>query len=459
MGETAKNTNPAEQIQNKHEAVKKAFNYFAMTKIYYDRACEILDIPQALHDKFLTFKGVHKVDCFIPLDNGDEGANFTGWRVVHTKLNGPGKGGIRYHPSVNEDDVKALAFLMTWKNALVEVPFSGAKGGIACDPSALSKEELQRLTIEYAEQIVHLIGPESDIPAPDLGTGANEMGLIVKVYEDRGSGSPREAVVTGKPLELGGIEGRVEATGKGLFIVIKTMMDKLYIPMNSATAVIQGFGNVGSWTAKYLHEAGVKLVAISDKDGAIINTVKGIDPYALEKYMRQNKSARVSVFPEGERAGKDEIWAIPATILVPAAIENSINAENAAQISAKIIAEGANGPTTPEAETILLDKGSHIIPDILANSGGVIVSYLEHQENVTRRYGPLKRTRREVENELQAFMQKAFENVWRIHKRNLLTMREASYTLAVHRLALRAKRRGRWYAKNYNEDALIVEKI
>lgn len=429
------------------------FSYFTMTRQFYDRACEILNVPETLHDKFLTFKGKYEVDCFVEMDNGT-GTEFIGWRVVHTKLNGPGKGGIRYHPDVNMEDVKALAFLMTWKNALVEVPFSGAKGGIACNPDALSQAELQRLTQEYAEQIVHLIGPDFDIPAPDLGTNAEQMGIIVKVYEDRGSGMPRNAVVTGKPLELGGIDGRVEATGKGLSLVIQEALEKFYIPLNRTTAVIQGFGNVGSWTAKYLRDLGVKIIAISDQYGAVVNLESGINPYALEKYTHSSQNRRVAGFPDSETCERDEIWKIKTTILVPAAVENSITIKNAHYISARIVAEGANGPMTPEAEKILLQNGITVIPDILANSGGVIVSYLEHQENITRRYGPLKRSRREVDNELKDFMLRAFSNILRISKLKGLTLREASYVLAIHRIACAAKARSRWYAKNYNKNAL-----
>lgn len=440
-------------MQDLKSADSTKFNYFEMTRKFYDRACEILAVPENLHDKFLTFKGIYRVDCFIELDNG-RGANFRGWRVIHTKLNGPGKGGIRYHPSVDENDVTALAFLMTWKNALVQVPFSGAKGGISCDPSALSRAELDRLTQEYAEQVIHLIGPDFDIPAPDLGTGPREMGIIVKIYEDRGTGIPRNAVVTGKSLELGGIEGRVEATGKGLAIIIQEAAEKLYVQLDSATAVVQGFGNVGSWTAKLLHDAGIKIIAISDQNGAIVNTKQGVNPYTLERYLLQNKSGGVSEFPEGESRGREDVWGIPTTILVPAAVENSITEKNASKICARIIAEGANGPITPEAEKILLGNGATIIPDILANSGGVIVSYLENQENITRRYGPLKRNRKETERDLKSFMLNAFSATWRISMLKKLTLRETAYALAVHRLALAAKARSRWYADGYNEKAL-----
>lgn len=432
------------------------FSYLQMATDYYNRACDTLNAPAKLRDKFLTFKGTHKVDCYIPMDNGDDGMNFTGWRVVHTKLNGAGKGGIRYHPSVNEDDVKALAFLMTWKNALVEVPFSGAKGGICCDPSALSSNELELLTKEYAEQIIHLIGPDLDIPAPDLGTGPKEMGIIVKVYEDRGIGNPRNAVVTGKPLELGGIEGRVEATGKGVSIVVQNVAERLYIPLSSATAVVQGFGNVGSWSAKFLHDMGIKIIAVSDQYGAIINATKGINPHMLERYSIKSKDHSVCGFPESESCDREDIWGIPCTILVPAAVENSINSKNAAQINTRLVVEGANGPVTPDAEEILLANGVTVIPDILANSGGVIVSYLEHQENMTHRWGPLKRTKNEVEKDLTAFMIRALDTAWRVHKVKDRTLREACYILAVHRLAKSAKARSRWYAMEYNDHALDV---
>jgi len=432
------------------------FSYLKMATDYYNRACDILDVPTSLRNKFLTFKGTHKVDCFIPLDNDNNGMNFTGWRVVHTRLNGPGKGGIRYHPSVSEDEVKALAFLMTWKNVLVEVPFSGAKGGISCDPAKLSENELELLTKEYAEQLIHLIGPDLDIPAPDLGTGPKEMGIIVKVYEDRGSGNPRNAVVTGKPLELGGIEGRIEATGKGISLIVQDVAERLSIPLNSSTAVIQGFGNVGSWTAKFLHDMGIKIIAISDQYGAVINETEGINPYTLEEYSLKNQNRSVCGFPESDTSGREDIWRIPCTILVPAAIENSINSQNAAQIKARIVPEGGNGPITPDAEEILLHNGVKIIPDLLANSGGVIVSYLENQEDMAHRWGPLKRSQSEVERDLKSFMIRALDTVWHIQDVKGYTIREACYMLAVHRLAKSAKARSRWYAADYNEKAFDI---
>ena len=432
-------------------------DFLGMTQSYYDRACDILNVPEDLRRKFLTFKRTLKVDCFIERDDG-EAAEFTGWRVVHTNLNGPGKGGIRYHPNVSEQDVKALAFSMTWKNALVQVPFSGAKGGVACDPSSLSETELDALTREYTEQIIHLIGPDRDIPAPDLGTTAKQMGIMVKVYEDRGEGSPRNAVVTGKPLELGGIDGRIEATGKGVYLIAREVARRnRSICLNSATAAIQGFGNVGSWTAKFLHDAGVKIIAVSDQHGAVINMKQGINPYVLEKYALNSANRSVHGFPCCESAKREAIWTLPPyTLLVPAAVENSITEKNAQGINAEIIVEGANGPTSPQAERILLDKGVLIVPDILANAGGVIVSYLEYQENITRRWGPLKRTKSGVFKELEDFLMNALDNVLRIHEKNKFTLREAAYALAVHRLACSAKARSRWYAKKYNEKNLDV---
>lgn len=438
------------------EAQEERFSYLQMATDYYNRACDLLDAPTSLRKKFLTFKGEYKVDCFIPLDDDCDGMNFPGWRVIHTKLNGAGKGGIRYHPSVSLDEVKALAFLMTWKNVLVQVPFSGAKGGICCDPSTLSEKELELLTKEYAEQLIHLIGPDLDIPAPDLGTGPKEMGIIVKVYEDRGTGTPRNAVVTGKPLELGGIEGRIEATGKGISTIVQNVAERLYIPLSSATAVIQGFGNVGSWTAKFLHDMGIKIIAVSDQHGAVINDKTGINPYTLELYSIKKQNRGVSGFPEADTCGREDIWEIPCTILVPAAIENSVNSQNATKIKARILAEGANGPVTPAAEKILLDNGVNVIPDILANSGGVIVSYLENQENITHRWGPLKRSKNEVERDLRVVMLRALDSVWRVHKVREHTIREACYMLAVHRLAKAAKARSRWYAMKYNDNALDI---
>src|SRR5438309_2888278 len=299
---------------------------------------------------------------------------YTGFRVQHNLARGPAKGGLRFHPGVTLDEVKALAMWMTWKCAVVDLPFGGAKGGVICDPKRLSRDEQARLIRRYATEISVLVGPESDIPAPDVGTTPQHMAWFMDTISmHKGCSVP--ATVTGKPLAVGGSEGRLEATGRGLTFCVLEALDHLHLKGAESTAVVQGFGNVGSVTAKLLNqEAGVSILALSDSTSAIYNG-HGLDLYEADLYKREHGS--FDGFPGADNIDQDELLELDCTILVPAALEGQIRADNAARVKAKIVAEGANGPTTTMADDILNDRGAFIIPDILANAGGVTVSYFE----------------------------------------------------------------------------------
>jgi len=298
---------------------------------------------------------------------------FTGYRVIHSTNRGPAKGGIRYHPSVDLDEIKALALLMSLKCAIANLPFGGAKGGVAVDPASLSARELERLTRRYTFELIPIIGPEKDIPAPDVGTNAQVMAWIMDTYSiDKGYAVP--GVVTGKPIALGGSQGREEATARGCVYNILSALKALNYDKPSLTVAIQGFGNVGSNAAKILYDLGFKIVGLSDVAGAIANP-SGIDPYRVEKHAQEAKT--VAGYPEAEDIARESLLSLPCDILIPAALENQITEGNAADIKAKIVAEGANAPTTEEADRILAESNIFLIPDILANSGGVTVSYFE----------------------------------------------------------------------------------
>ncbi len=351
---------------------------------------------------------------------------FTSFRVQHSIARGPGKGGIRYHPGVTLDEVQALAAWMTWKSAVVNIPFGGAKGGIVVDPSKLSLGELERLTRRYAADMMHLFGPDSDVPAPDVGTGPQVMAWIMDTV------SMREAhavpgVVTGKPLVLGGSLGRVEATGRGVMITVREAAKRIGLNLKGATATVEGFGNVGSISAKLLHQLGVVFTHVSDVNGAI-HSPKGIDIPALLKYVEQKKT--VVGFPGTKKVDSDEVLFADVDIVIPAALENRITEEKAKHIKCKIIAEGANGPTTPEADVILDKKKILIIPDILCNAGGVTVSYFEWVQN---RIGYFW-SEEEVNSRLEEKMNMSFLDVWKMKEQYNTSLRIAAYMLAIKRV-------------------------
>src|SRR3989442_2882492 len=352
---------------------------------------------------------------------------FTGYRIQHTPTRGPGKGGIRYHPSVTLNEVKALAMWMTWKCAVVGIPYGGAKGGVVCDPKTMSAQQLETLTRRYTTEIELLIGPERDIPAPDVNTNSQTMAWIMDTYSMH-QGYTALAVVTGKPLAIGGSEGRNEATARGAVYTIIEAAKHLGMDIEGARVVVQGFGNAGMFSAKLLAELGAIVVGVSDTGGGIFSE-KGIDPTKVDAYKRETGS--VSGFPGTERVTNPELLQLPCDILVPAAIENQIDRDNAPRIKAKIVAEAANGPTSPEADRVLFERGIFLIPDILCNAGGVTVSYFEWVQDLQNLFW----REATINARLKEVMVRSFSDVLNISEKHKVDMRTAAYMLAVQRVA------------------------
>jgi glutamate dehydrogenase (NAD(P)+) len=350
---------------------------------------------------------------------------YIGYRIQHDKARGPMKGGLRFHPEVDTGEVFALASLMTWKTAVVNLPYGGAKGGIAIDPKKLSQGELERITRKFVDEIHDVIGPDKDIPAPDMGTNAQVMAWIMNQYEKYHGFSP--ACVTGKPLELHGAEGREEATGRGVAIIARCLMEKLKKPLAGSTIALQGFGNVGSFTAKFLHEMGAKLVAVSDAFGGVKNPA-GLDIPKLLEYSTAN--GKVSGFPGSEPISNAELLAAEVDVLIPAALGGVLHKDNAGDVRAKSIIEAANGPTTPEADEIFAKKNIHVVPDILANAGGVTVSYFEWVQN--RQY--FKWQLQQVRQQLEQVMTESFDKVWSVAEEKKVLLRTAAYILGISRV-------------------------
>ncbi len=362
----------------------------------------------------------------IPMDNGKIEV-FEGYRVIHNDVLGPSKGGIRYAPDVTLDEMKALAAWMTWKCSIVNIPFGGAKGGIKCDPQKLSLNELERLTRRFTSNLLDVFGPERDIPAPDMNTNEQTMAWIMDTYSMH-SKRTVTAVVTGKPMILGGSQGRREATGRGVMIVSIGALQKLGIKPSEATAVVQGFGNVGSIAAQLLYEQGVKIIGLSDIYGAIYNKEGFNIPEVLD-YVEKNKT--LQKFHNSEPITNEELLELECDLLVPAAKEDQINAKNAPKLKCKIIAEGANGPTTAKADPILQEKGVLVIPDILANAGGVTVSYFEWVQDRMGFFWTLNR----VNTRLERMMDEAFTNVYKTAAKYDVPLRIGAYILAIDKVA------------------------
>jgi glutamate dehydrogenase (NAD(P)+) len=359
---------------------------------------------------------------------------FEGYRVQHSMSRGPSKGGIRYHPDVTLDEVRALAMWMTWKCALTGIPFGGAKGGIACDPKAMSKGELERMTRRFTSEIVNEIGPEVDIPAPDVNTSGETMAWIFDTYS-MNKGYPVLGIVTGKPLGIGGSLGREEATSRGAFFTVREALKRTGRSFDGLTSVVQGFGNVGSYLAVFLHEAGAKVVGISDSAVALYNE-KGIDIPAAFAWKREQGTLRG--FTGAEEIDADELLELECDLLAPCALEQVITEENADRIMASILCEGANGPLTPEADAILEEKGVVILPDILANAGGVVVSYFEWVQGLQQYFW----SEEEVNSRLDEIITRAFDETWQLHEERELPMRIAAYGVAVQRVADATTMRG-----------------
>ncbi|HET8901472.1 MAG TPA: Glu/Leu/Phe/Val dehydrogenase [Holophagaceae bacterium] len=396
-------------------------------------AAQLYGLEDALFKVFMAPSRSMVVSLPVMMDDG-RWEVFTGYRVQHNVARGPAKGGIRYHPGVTFDEVKALSAWMTWKCAVVDVPFGGGKGGIICDPTKMSQGELERLTRRYIAEIMDIIGPNRDVPAPDAGTNAQTMAWVLDTYSMHVR-QTENAVVTGKPLGIGGSLGRNEATGRGVLIVAREAMQRLGKPLAGATVAVQGFGNVGSQSARLLHEAGARVVAVSDVNGAIKNE-RGLDIHALMKHVAETKG--VTGFKGGEAMDMAELLLMPVDILVPAALENQITEENAPKIRAKVIVEGANGPTTPDADPILLDNGVLVVPDILANAGGVTVSYFEWVQN---RQGFYWRER-EVNERLVEYMTHAFGAVFAATDKYKTNPRIGAYILALDKVSQAMHYRG-----------------
>jgi glutamate dehydrogenase/leucine dehydrogenase len=397
---------------------------------------KIINLDEGIHKILAKPKRVLTVSLPVKMDDGRIEV-FTGFRSQHNDARGPFKGGIRYHPQVTIEEVMALSMWMTWKCAIVGIPLGGGKGGIICNPKNMSNLELERMTRRYAYAISDIIGPYTDIPAPDVYTGGQEMAWIMDTYSTLKGNRSEPAVITGKPLPIGGSLGRTEATGRGLSFTVREAAKRLNININGATVVVQGFGNAGQFAAQLVEEQGAKVIAVSDTQGAIINK-NGFSVNELIKFKLENKS--IHDFPGSTEISNDELLTTECTILIPAALENQITKDNASKIKTKIVAEAANGPTTPEADQIFYESNILVIPDVLANSGGVTVSYFEWLQNLRREYW----SEAEVNERLDVIMTKAFAEVYDAHQKYNTNMRTASIALAVNRVADAIKLRGIW---------------
>jgi glutamate dehydrogenase (NAD(P)+) len=406
---------------------------FAAMLQEFDGAARILNLEPGIW-KILTHpKRQITVSCPVQMDNGEIEV-FTGYRVQYNITLGPAKGGIRYHPGVTLDEVTALAAWMTWKCAVAHIPFGGGKGGVMCDPARMSRRELEALTRRYIAEIIDAIGPEKDVPAPDVNTNDQVMAWVMDTYSMH-VGHTSTAVVTGKPLELGGSLGRREATGRGVMIVTRESAKHLGFEITGATVAIQGFGNVGSISGELLAEIGARIVAITDWKGGVYNA-NGLNLAKLSDYVRQHKT--VDRFPHADPITNEELFKLDLDVLIPAALENQITMENAPSIRAKVVVEGANGPTTPDAHRHLHERGVLVVPDILANSGGVTTSYFEWVQD---RYGYFW-SEKEVNERLETKMCEAFTDVLQTSLKYRVDLRTAAYIVAINRVATVTRMRG-----------------
>jgi glutamate dehydrogenase (NAD(P)+) len=408
-------------------------NPFELAKEQLRRVATTFQIDPNLISVLSQCKKAVAVSVPVYMDNGTIKV-FEGYRVTHNIARGPSKGGIRYHPDVTLDEVKALAMWMTWKCALVGIPFGGAKGGVICDPKLLSRLELQKMTRRYTSEIINEIGPEKDIPAPDVGTDPSVMAWIFDTYS-MNMGHSVLGVVTGKPLNVGGSLGRLEATSRGAHYCIREAMRKQGRRIEGITVAIQGFGNVGSYLAQFLHEQGAKVIAISDSRGGIHNP-NGINvPGAIA---HKQETGTLSGFRDGDAITNEELVLLECDVLAPCALEQVITSANADRVKAQLIVEGANGPLTPGADEILDDRGVVVMPDILANAGGVVVSYFEWVQGLQEYFWK----ENEVNARLNDIMTRAFNETWQTHEQRGVSMRTAAYGIAVQRVAEATMTRG-----------------
>lgn len=396
------------------------------------RASAILDLGKRVEKLLLTPDREMKVEVSVELDNG-EVTTYTGYRIQHNDARGPMKGGLRYHPTVDEEDVTALSSLMTWKTAVVNVPFGGAKGGINCDPSTLSSRELERITRRFVSNIKEIIGPNVDIPAPDVNTNAQVMAWVMDEYSRFYGFSP--AVVTGKPIDLHGSFGREEATGRGVAFVTADIMADMGKPLHGAKVSIQGFGNVGSFTALFLQQMGATVIAVSDVTGGLYRP-DGLPIPELFDYVRRQRTLKG--FADAEAIAGDDIFTLPCDVFIPAALGGVLDASRAKALQTALVVEAANAPTTPEGDAILQKRGIPVVPDILANAGGVTVSYFEWVQNIQQFRWDGER----VNQELQTTMAKSYHDVRNLARSRQVPLRTAAYILALGRVAKATVMRG-----------------
>jgi len=408
-------------------------NPYDIAVAQFDEAADRLGLSQAMRAILRKPKRELIVNFPVRMDNGDV-EMYTGYRVQHNINRGPAKGGIRFSPEVSLDEMRALAMWMTWKCAVVGIPFGGAKGGVICDPHKLSRTELERLTRRYATEISVLMGPDSDIPAPDMNTNPQIMAWMMDTFSMH-MGYSVPAVITGKPLAIGGSEGRLEATARGVQFVTREAMHDLGLRPEDCSVVVQGFGNVGSISARLLHEMGCRVVAVSDIQGGVYNP-HGIDIHKALRHSKEHGSLRG--LPDTEAITNAELLELPCDVLVPAALENQLTAKNAPRVKARLIVEAANGPTTPDADHILNDRGIMVVPDILANAGGVTVSYFEWVQDLQRFFW----AELEINNRLEQIMMRAYRATCAKAEEQETNLRIGAYLLAVTRVAEATEIRG-----------------
>jgi glutamate dehydrogenase (NAD(P)+) len=417
---------------NGRPAERARISDIEIVRHYFDSACDRLDVPDDVREVLRT--SYRETSVQIPVRQSDGKIHvYKGYRVQHNGARGPYKGGLRYHPEVDLDEVRALAMLMTWKTAIAGVPYGGAKGGVDCPGNALSPQELQAVTRSFMDKIEKVLGPNRDIMAPDVNTSAQVMAWLMDEYGKLNGHTP--AIVTGKPIALDGSYGRESATGRGLVYMFREAAPRVGLTPSECTCVVQGFGNVGSWAARILNQLGVRIVGVSNADGAI-RADAGIDPTELATFL--TAGGRITEFDGTEPIAPEELFAIPCDVLLPAALGGMIHEGNAEAITCRVLLEGANSPTTPGADDILHDKGVFVIPDVMANAGGVVVSYFEWVQNMQH----FRWEEREINDKLGNIMRRAFREVDAAAKEKGMTLRHAAYELGIKRVIETATLRG-----------------
>jgi glutamate dehydrogenase (NAD(P)+) len=408
---------------------------YEMVNLYFDEAADLVRLKDELYDVLKT--PYREIDVQVPvrMDSG-ELRTFRGYRVQHNGARGPYKGGMRYHPTADLEEVRALASLMTWKTALLDLPFGGAKGGIAVDPTDMSPHEVEAMTRRFTGAISHVIGVNRDIPAPDVNTNAQVMAWMMDAYSSRYGYSP--AIVTGKPVDLGGAPGREAATGRGVVYVLEAAMRQWDMDLTAQRVVIQGFGNVGSWAARELHERGAMVIAVSDVSGGVHRS-RGLDvPKLLQWAAGRRTLAQLDMGDDGEHITNEELLELDCDVLIPAALGEVVNDGNAGKIRARTIIEAANNPTTPEADKILADRGVRVVPDVLANAGGVTGSYFEWAQNIQQ----FRWKETQFNAELQDAMVRAFDATHAFAERHNVSLRKSAFAIGIERVARASRLRG-----------------